>query len=82
MMKQGSTGMPVGECKTIFWYSKMHGNKSIRSWNISNRIPYSVDTKISAQNPESRNEWVHKKTFPENIARDAGSRDDRIKYTS
>ena len=74
--------MPVGECKTILWYNMMHGNKIIRSRDVPNGIPCSVDTKISSQNPESRDEWVYKKTFPENIARDARGRDDRIKYSS
>ena len=53
-LTQSSTGMPVGECDPeIFWYRLMNsGKQTIRAFGISDRIPCSVDTKISEANPE------------------------------
>ena len=80
--QQSSTGMPVGECRPeIFWYKLMnHGKQIIRAFGISNRIPCSMDTKISEADPESWGEGIPFANLAEDTAGDAWGGDRRAKY--
>ncbi len=59
-----------------------NGDEILWAWGIQNRISCSVDTKISAQDPESWGERIHKQTFSQDTARNAGSRDTGDKHTT
>ncbi len=70
-LTQSSTGMPVGECDPeIFWYKLMnYGEQIIRALGIQDRVPCSLDTKISEENPESWSEGVPHTNMAEDTER-------------
>ncbi len=76
--------MPVGECRPeIFWYKLMkNGEQIIRALGIQDRIPCSVDTKISEENPESWSERIPNANMAEDTEGHARSGDGRTKYPS
>jgi hypothetical protein len=58
----------------ILVISKWGGDKIFRAWRLQNRVSRGMDTKISAQGPESWRTRIYKQSFSEDPEGDARGR--------
>ena len=57
------------------------GKQIVGAFGVSNRVPFSMDTKISEANPEFWRERISEESMAKDTERNSGSGDIRAKYT-